>query len=79
MTVMIEAMSFLGPRGAVARGATSCINYDSKYAAGVCLGTIQARTHVQLALACQQSMLKRQAQVMDYHAARAARPHREPG
>ena len=31
--------------------------YDSKHAAGVCLGTIQARTHVQLALACQQSML----------------------
>ena len=27
------------------------------HAAGVCLGTIQARTHVQLALACQQSML----------------------
>ena len=31
--------------------------YDSKHAAGVCLGTIQARTHVQLALACQQSMI----------------------
>ena len=30
---------------------------DSKHAAGVCLNTIQARTHVQLALACQQSML----------------------
>ena len=28
-----------------------------KHAAGVCLGTIQARTHVQLALACQQSMI----------------------
>ena len=25
--------------------------------AGICLGTIQARTHVQLALACQQSMI----------------------
>ena len=31
--------------------------YDSKHAAGVCLGTIQARTHVQLALACQRSMI----------------------
>ena len=30
----------------------------TKHAAGVCLGTIQNRTHVQLALACQQSMLK---------------------
>ena len=27
------------------------------HAAGICLGTIQARTHVQLALACQQSMI----------------------
>ena len=35
----------------------SCIYCDSKHAAGVCLGTIQARTHVQLALACQQSMI----------------------
>ena len=38
----------------MARDANSCIYYDSKHAAGVCLGTI----HVQLALACQQSMLK---------------------
>ena len=30
---------------------------DSQHAAGICLGTIQARTHVQLAHACQQSML----------------------
>ena len=36
---------------------TVCIFYDSQHAAGVCLGTIQARTHVQLALACQRSML----------------------
>ena len=57
ITAMTEASSFLGPRGPVARDANSCIYYDSKHAAGVCLGTIQARTHVQLALACQQSML----------------------
>ena len=31
--------------------------FDSKYAAGVSLGTIPARTHVQLALACQRSTL----------------------
>ena len=56
MSAMIEALSFLGPRGPIARDVDSCI-YDSKHAAGVCLGTIQARTHVQLALACQRSML----------------------
>ena len=28
------------------------------HAAGICLGTIQARTQVQLALACQQSMIR---------------------
>ena len=58
MSAMIEALSFLGLRGPVARDANSCIYYDSKHAACVCLGTVQARTHVQLAIACQQSMLK---------------------
>ena len=58
MSAMIEALSFIGPHGPVACDASSCILYDSKHVAGVCLGTIQARTHVQLALACQQSMLK---------------------
>ena len=57
MTAMIEALSFLGPHGPVARNEQSCIYYFFKHAAGVCLGTIQARTHVQLALACQRSML----------------------
>ena len=32
--------------------------FDFKHAASFCLGTIQACTHVQLALACQQSLLK---------------------
>ena len=50
MTAMIEALSFLGPRGPVARDGQSCIFYDSMHAAGICLGTIQARTHVQQAL-----------------------------
>ena len=58
MTAMVEALSFLGPHGPVARDATSCIFYDSKHAAGICLGTIHARTHVQLDFACQQSLLK---------------------
>ena len=57
MTAMIEALSFRGPRGPFARVMDSCNYYNSKHAAGVCLGTIQARTHVQLALACQQSMI----------------------
>ena len=57
VSAMIEALSFLGPHGPVVRDANSCTYYDSKHAAGVCLGTIQARTQVQRALACQQSML----------------------
>ena len=57
MTAMIEALSFLCPHGPVARDEQSCTYYDSQHAAGVCLGTIQARTHVQLALACQRSMI----------------------
>ena len=48
--------SFLGPLGPIARDTNSCI-YECKHVAGVCLGTIQARTHVQLALACQRSTL----------------------
>ena len=57
MTAMIEALSFLGLQGPVTCDEQSCIYYDSLHAAGICLGTIQARTHVQLALACQRSML----------------------
>ena len=57
MTAMVEALSFLGPHGPVARDEQSCIYYDSLHAAGLCLGTIHARTHVQLALACQSSMM----------------------
>ena len=57
MTAMVEALSFLGPHGPVARDEQSCIHYDSQHAAGVCLGTIQGRTHVQLALPRQRSMI----------------------
>ena len=71
MTTMVEALSFLGPCGPVARDANSCIYYDSKHAAGVCLGTIQARTHVQLAHACQRSMLCTQHRLrLNMHATR---------
>ena len=58
MTAMIEALSFLGRRGPVTPDEQSRIYFDSMHAAGICLGTIQARTHVQLALACQQSMIR---------------------
>ena len=57
---MIEALSFLGPHGLVARDANSCIFHDPKHAAGVCFGTIQARTHVQLVLESQRAMLNAQ-------------------
>ena len=50
MSDMIEALSFLGLRGPLACDVESCISFDSKHAAGVCLGTIQARAHVQLRL-----------------------------
>ena len=43
----------------------SRVLYDSEHAASVCLGTIQARTHVQLALACQRSMIFGQTQNFD--------------
>ena len=49
MSGMVEALSFRP----MARLPVMC-TLD----AGVCLGTIQARTHVQLALSCQQSLLK---------------------
>ena len=48
MTAMIEALSFLGPRCPVTHDERSCIYYDSTHAAGICLGTFQAHTHVQL-------------------------------
>ena len=47
MTVIIEALSFLGPRGPVARDEQSCICYDSQHAVGVSLSAIQVRTHAQ--------------------------------
>ena len=46
MTAMIEALSFLGPHGPVTCDEQPFIYYDSMHAAGICLGTIQARTHV---------------------------------
>ena len=63
MSAMVEALSFLGPHGPVAREAHACVFYDSKHAAGVCFGTILARTHVQLGLSCQQLLLKVQHRV----------------
>ena len=56
MTAMIEAFSF-GPRGPVTHDESHVFFY-SMHAAGICLGTIQDRPHVELALACQQSMIR---------------------
>ena len=64
MTAVIEALYFLGPGGSVARNEEACVYCDSKHAAGVCLGTIQARYHVQLALACQRSTLRVQPEIL---------------
>ena len=36
MTAMVEALSFLGPPGLVARNEQACIFFDSQHAAGVC-------------------------------------------
>ena len=52
-----DVFTTIGHHGRVARDVESCTYQDSKHAAGVSLGTIQARTNVQLALACQRSML----------------------
>ena len=52
ISAIVEALSFLGP------AARSPETHNSKHAAGVCLGTIHARTHVQLGLSCQQLLLK---------------------
>ena len=60
MSSMIEALFFLGPHGPVALDVESCIYFDSKHDDGVCQGTVQARTQVHLALACQQSMIHAQ-------------------
>ena len=76
MTAMVEALSFLGPRGPVAHEEQSRIYCDSLHAAGLCLGTIQARTHVQLALACQRSMILAQRKL---RRTTCVRPHRQSG
>ena len=57
MTAIIKALYFLGPRRSIARHEEACIFCDSTHAAGICLGTIQARSHVQVPLACQRYTL----------------------
>ena len=60
MTAMIEAWSFLGPHGPVARDVESCIFMILNTLLECAWATIQARTHVQLALACERSMIRAQ-------------------
>ena len=60
MTAMAEHCRFLVLVVLSLMRNSHVLFYDSMHAAGICLGTIQARTHVQLALACQQSMTRAQ-------------------
>ena len=46
MTAMIEGPVLSWPHGPVARDANSCFFHDSNHAAGICLGTVQARTRM---------------------------------
>ena len=48
LTAMVQTLSFLGP--VTQLPVMHILAYDSKQAAGVCLGTIEARTKVQLGL-----------------------------
>ena len=48
---IIEALSFLGPNGPVARDSQACIFYDSKHTAST--GTLQSRANVPLGLTSQ--------------------------
>ena len=50
MSASVEALSFLGLVAQLPVMRTLVFSFDSKHAAGVCLGTIHARTHVQLGL-----------------------------
>ena len=47
---IIEALSFLGPSGPLARDSQACIFYDSRHAASICLGIVQSRANVPLRL-----------------------------
>ena len=71
---MIEALFSVGPHGPVARDANSCVFCDSKHAAGICLGTLLARTHVQLPTVAAESP----TQTTRYHAA-CVQSYRESG
>ena len=65
MSAMVEVLSFLGPLGPVAREAHACVFYDSKHAAGVCLGTVLvARTLLPTVIS------ESPAQATIYHSAR---------
>ena len=68
-TSVLVVLSFLGPRGPVARGSRSCIFHYSEHPTGVCLGTSQARTK-RSAWACQRLLLRVQLKLRFYHATR---------
>ena len=47
LSSIIEAFSFFGPNGPVARDSQACIFYDSRHAS-ICLGTVHSRANVPL-------------------------------
>ena len=55
---IIEAVSFLVPNGPVARESQTCIFYDSRHAASICLGTVQSRANVTLELTSKRLLLQ---------------------
>ena len=58
LSIIIEALSFLWPKGPVARDSQACIFYESRHAASICLGTVQTRANVLLELTCQHLLLQ---------------------
>ena len=56
MTTMIEALSYFGLYGFLARVEQSCIYDNSLHVVGFCLGMIGARTQIQLAFALRFTM-----------------------
>ena len=66
---IIEALSFLGPDGPVACDAQTCIFYDSKHAANICLGTIHFTRKCPSGIGQPASPSPSPIQVADHHAA----------
>ena len=58
LSSIIEAFSFLGPNGPVARDSHAFFFYNSRHATSICLGTVQSRANVASELTCQRLLLQ---------------------